>query len=159
MRRNHTLAVGLLLFAIAWFLPVHEHGKTLPQALPGWEAFLVALSPDWDTRNPARCYAAMLSVASALTNLLPVVLLWVWLCRSEILIRITGWAGIVSLGLNGQWFLNDWSGLRTGYYCWWLSFGTLGPACLLPTKKPAPTPRCRSPRRTTLSKLSSSSRN
>ncbi len=91
MRRNHTLAVGLLLFAIAWFLPVHEYGKTLPQILPGWEACLVALFPHWDG-DPARRYAAVLSAASALTNLLPVILLLVWLRRREFLIRLTGWA-------------------------------------------------------------------
>ncbi len=135
MSRKPTLGVGLLLFAVAWFLPVHEYGKALPQALPGWDAFLVALSPDWHKEDLAHSYAAALSVASALTNLLPVVLLLVWLRRSETLIQLTGWACIVSLGLNAQWFLNDWSGLRTGYYLWWLSFGVLGLACLLPANK------------------------
>lgn len=137
MRRNLTLAVGLLLFAVAWFLPVHQHGKTLPQTLPGWEAFRVALFPDWEGNLAKRC-AAALCVASALTNVLPVLLLLAWLRRNEPLIRLTGWACFVCLGLNAQWFLNDQSGLRIGYYFWWLSFGVLGVACSLCAKKPAP---------------------
>jgi hypothetical protein len=138
MRRKLTLAVGLLLFSIAWFLPVHEYGKTLPQTLPGWEAFVVALSPSWDTEDLAQCYAAALSVASALTNLLVVTLVLAWRRRSELLIQLIGWACIISLGLNAQWFLNHRSGLRIGYYLWWLSFGVLGLACLLPSNKTAP---------------------
>lgn len=128
------LAVGFLLFAISWFLPVHEHGTTQPQKLPGWEAFQVALAPNWGTQ-PVQWYAATLSVASALTNLLPVVSLVVWLRHSPILIRLTGWACLISLGLNAQWFLNNESELRLGYYLWWLSFGVLGLGCLLPAKK------------------------
>jgi hypothetical protein len=145
MRRNLTLAAGLLLFAIAWFLPVHEHGKTLPQTLPGWQAFLVALSPDWHTQDLAHSYAAALSVASALTNLLVVILVFAWRTRRERLIQFLGWACVISLGLNAQWFLDIGSGLRLGYYCWWLSFGVLGLACLLPVRKPAPTPKGKEP--------------
>lgn len=138
MRRNLSLAVGLLLFTIAWFLPVHKYGKTLPQTLPGWEAFQVALSVDWGGDAGQR-YAAALSVASALTNFLVVILVLAWCGRSEHLIQLIGWACMISLGLNAQWFLNDQSALRIGYYFWWLSFGVLGLACLLPPKKRGPT--------------------
>ncbi len=133
MKRKRIM-IGLLWFAIAWFLPVHEYGKTLPQTLPGWEALLVALSPNWDG-DPARRYAAALSVASALTNLIPVLLSFACCWRSERLIRLAGWACLISFGLNAQWILNDGSGLRMGYYLWWLSFGVLGLACLLPANK------------------------
>jgi hypothetical protein len=122
MTRNHTFAVGMLLFAIAWFLPVHEYGKALPEKLPGWEALRVALSPEWHKEDLAHSYAAALSVASALTNLLVVILVF---------------ACVISLGLNAQWFLNNGSELRLGYYLWWLSFGVLGLACLRPARKPA----------------------
>ncbi len=136
MRRNHTLAVGLLLFAIAWFLPVHEYGKVLPEKLPGWEALLVALSPDWHKEDPTHLYAAALSVLSALTNLLVVILVFAWRTRRERLIQLIGWACIISLGLNARWFLSDnRSELRFGYYLWWLSFGVVGLACLLPLKE------------------------
>lgn len=142
MRRKLTLALGLLLSAIAWFLPVHEYGKTLPETLPGWEAFVVALSPSWDTGDPAKCYAAALSVASALTNLLVLTLVFAWLRRGECLIQLIGWACIISLGLNAQWFLNHRSELRMGYYLWWLSFGVLGVACLLPPRSWMPRMTC-----------------
>ncbi len=87
MRRNLSLAVGLLLFATAWFLSVHEYGKALPARLSGWGAFQVALSPKWDGA-PAQCYAAVLSVASALTNLLVVILVLAWRARSECPIQL-----------------------------------------------------------------------
>jgi hypothetical protein len=134
MRRKFTLGFGLLLFAIAWVIPVHKYGKPLPETLPGWEAFAVALSPSWDTEDLAQCYAAALSVASALTNLLVVTLVFAWLRGGEYLIRLIGWACIISLGLNAQLFLNHRSELRMGYYLWWLSFGVLGLACLLPPR-------------------------
>ncbi len=137
MKRNDALAVGLLLFAIAWFLPVHKYGKALPEKLPGWEALLVALSPGWYKEDLAHRYAAALLVVSALTNLMPVLLGIAWRRRSERLIQLIGWACIISLGLNAQWFLNDRSGLRIGYYLWWLSFGVLGLGCLLPARKRA----------------------
>ncbi len=137
--RAGLLCSALLLFAIAWFLPVHKYGKTLPETLPGGEALLVALSSDWDPGNLARCYAAALSVASALSNLLVVILAFAWRRRSERLIRVVGWACIISLGLNAQWFLSDArSELRMGYYLWWLSVGVLGFACLLPAQKCEP---------------------
>ena len=78
MRRKVALAAGLVLFTTAWFVPVHQYGKTLPDALPGWEACRVALSPSWDTANLTQWYAATLSVASALTNLLVVLLVFAW---------------------------------------------------------------------------------
>jgi hypothetical protein len=137
MTRNHTFAVGMLLFAIAWFLPVHEYGKALPEKLPGWEALRVALSPEWHKEDLAHSYAAALSVASALTNLLVVILVFAWRTRSERLVQFLGWACVISLGLNAQWFLNNGSELRLGYYLWWLSFGVLGLACLRPARKPA----------------------
>jgi hypothetical protein len=138
VRRKLTLAVGFLLFAVAWLLPVHEYGKALPETLPGWEAFLIALSPGWDAAYPAHCYAAVMSVASALTNLLVVILVFTWRRGNEYLLQLVGRACIISLGLNAQWFLNHRSGLRIGYYLWWLSFGVLGLACLFPSNKKAP---------------------
>jgi hypothetical protein len=91
-----------------------------------------------DAAHPAHCFAAVMSVASALTNLLVAILVFTWRRRNEYLIQLVGWACIISLGLNVQWFLNHRSGLRIGYYLWWLSFGVLGLACLLPPSKTAP---------------------
>ena len=139
MRRNLTLTIGLLWFAIAWFLPVHKYGKTLPAVLPGWEAFLVALSPLWEKGDPDDLYEAVLSVASAGTNLFMLTVPFAWYRRSEHFIRLIGWACIVSIGLNAQWFLSGpRSDLRVGYFLWWLSFGIVGVACLLPPRSGMP---------------------
>ncbi len=138
MRRNIAFAAGLMLFVEAWFLPVHQYGKTLPDALPGWEACLTALSPAWETVNPAQWYGAALSVASALTNLLVVILVFAWRSRGKNVIPVMGCACMIAFGLNAQWFLDHRAGLRIGYYLWWLSFGVLGLACLLPSRSSRP---------------------
>src|SRR6516225_2104415 len=130
MKRKLIITIGLLWFGIAWFLPVHKNGKTLSEGLPGWEAFLVALSPVWEKGNPGHLYDAVLSVASALTNLVIVAVPFAWRRRNEHFVQLVGWACIVSLGLNAQWFLSGaWSGLRSGYFLWWISFGIIGVAC------------------------------
>ncbi len=134
MRRNLTLTIGLLWFAIAWFLPVHKHGSTLPEVLPGWQAFLVSLSPLWEKGDPNHLYNDVLSVASAGTNLFMLILPFAWYRRREHFIQLIGWACIISVGLNAHWFLSDLrSDLRVGYFLWWLSFGVVGIACLLPS--------------------------
>ncbi len=138
MKREVALAAGLVMFATAWFLPVHQYGKTLPEALPGWEACLTALSPSWDTGNPAQWYAATLSVASALTNLLVVILCFAWRSRGRNVLPVMGCACMIAFGLNAQWFLDHRAELRIGYYLWWLSFGVLGLACLLRPRSPRP---------------------
>ncbi len=128
------MALGLLMFAVAWFVPIHRYGKTLPEALPGWEAFLIALSPLWQKADPWHWYDSALSVGSALTNLVMVALPFGWARRREHFVQLIGFACIVSLGLNAQWVLSgSGSELRVGYFLWWLSFGVVGVACLLPS--------------------------
>ncbi len=134
LRRNSAMMLGLLMFVVAWFVPIHRHGKTLPGALPGWDAFLVAVSPLWQKANPWHWYDSALSVGSALTNLLMVALPFAWARRREHFLQLVGLACIASLGLNAQWLLSgSGSDLRVGYFLWWLSFGVVGIACLLPS--------------------------
>jgi len=136
MRCKLITTIGLLWFGIAWFLPAYKYGKTLPEGLLGWEAFQLALSPLWQKGNPEHLYDAVLSVASALTNFVIVAVLFAWRRRNEHFVQLVGWACIVSLGLNAQWFLSDAKlGLRSGYFLWWISFGIIGVACLLPSLK------------------------
>jgi len=133
MRRKLVMRIGSLWFGIAWFLPVHKNGKTLSETLPGREAFLVALSPVWEKGNPSHLYDAVLSVASAMTNLFIVALAFAWRRGNEHFVQLVGWACMISLGLNAGWFFNDRSALRVGYFLWWLSFGIIGVGCLLPS--------------------------
>ena len=130
MRGKRLITFGLLLYAAAWCLPVHRDGGTLPEEIPGLQAFLVALSVLWDTSADGP-YGATLSVAGAATNLLVAALLFVWPRRSTWLVRLIGWACLFSLLLNAQWYLSDFGpGLRIGYFLWWISFGVIGTACL-----------------------------
>ena len=75
------MVLGLLMFAVGWFVPIHRYGKTLLEALPGWEAFLIALSPIWQKADPWRWYDSALSIGSALTKLVIVALPFGWARR------------------------------------------------------------------------------
>ncbi len=131
MHRKLTFAIGLLLFTSAWLLPVHEHGIALPEGLPGWEAFLIALFP----AGTKGYLDGVLRIASALTNLLILVVLFARPWRADRLSRILGCALALTLPLNAQWYLNIGPHLRIGYYLWWTSFGILSAGCLLPAVK------------------------
>ena len=152
LRRNGLLAVGLLLFSAAWFLPVHRHGCTLPEGFPGGQAFMTALSLLWERGESFTLYNAVLSAVSAATNVIVVIVLFAWFSRSNCLIRLSGWGCLFSLPLNAQWFLSDSHrpDLRIGYFVWWLSFGVLGLAiwCRLRNARGSPETRIAPPRST-----------
>ena len=44
MNNKRLVILVALAYMLAWFLPVIEDGVTLPNGMPGWEAFRVALS-------------------------------------------------------------------------------------------------------------------
>jgi hypothetical protein len=124
-------ALGLVLYGLAWFLPVHRDGVTLPAGLPGWQAFVLALSPLWESNESASWFGAALFVASAATNGLVLVLLIAWQRRNVRALRVLGWTCLASILVNAQWI--PWDGianLRIGYFMWWLSFAVLGVVCL-----------------------------
>ena len=73
MKRPHLVILGAwLVHAAAWFLPVTKDGVTLPDGLPGWQAFRVAFTAVWpyETFNFDTWYTAVLATASAVTTLL-----------------------------------------------------------------------------------------
>src|SRR3974377_2632580 len=73
MRRHRLLIwAALLVFAAAWFLPVVREGVTLPDGLPGWQAFRVAASAVWPLPDVTidKWYKAALFTVSAITTLL-----------------------------------------------------------------------------------------
>ncbi len=132
MHRRVTISIGLLMFTLAWFLPVHENGTVFPQGLPGWQAVTVALSPQWQKGY----LDGALWVASALTNLLALAALLACPWRNERLLQLIGCACLFALCLNGLWYRDLKPDLRIGYYLWWLSFGIVSLGCLLPVPKP-----------------------
>ncbi len=129
MKRPHLVILGAwLVHAAAWFLPVTKDGVTLPDGLPGWQAFRVAFTAVWpyETFNFDTWYTAVLATASAVTTLLflfgsP----WVVWRGSPSLSRASAWVAAVAFVLNVYWYFLFWSDrsdLRIGYFLWWLSF-------------------------------------
>lgn len=129
MRRTHLLIAGAgLLHAAAWFLPVAKEGVTLPQGLPGWQAFRVAACAVWPYEGWRidGWYNVVLSTVSAATTLFFIFgSVWVVLRGSSALRRASAWVAASAFILNAHWcvrFGSNRMDLRIGYFLWWLSF-------------------------------------
>jgi hypothetical protein len=129
MRRGWLPWIAGSAFALAWVLPVHKDGVTLPKGLPGWEAFRVAAAPVWPYKDVTyeTKWGAALAALSAGTNLVMLGSLWAW-WRLPSGRRVAAVAALAAFVVNAQWlFLNtEWVDLRAGYYLWWLSFLAAG---------------------------------
>ena len=130
MRRQQLLVwAAWLVYVAAWFLPVVKEGVTLPDGLPGWQAFRVAASAVWPIPdvNIDTWYKAVLFTISAITTLLffPVS---VWAVRSgsRVLRRAAAWIATFAFVVNAHWYVlyggSAREDLRIGYFLWWLSF-------------------------------------
>jgi hypothetical protein len=118
------------MYLVAWAVPVVKGGITLPEGLPGWQAFRVAASPVWsyeDVRYDSS-YGAVLATASAGTNVLMISLAWLASLVSPRLHRIGAGAALAAFIVNAHWFvlMNDRADLRLGYFLWWFSFLVIG---------------------------------
>ena len=125
MKSRHIVVIGIIAFLVAWLLPVVKGGVTLPEGLPGWQAFRVAASPVWpyEGTQSESWYGALLTTASAATNLVMVGLLFVARRGSRQWLRLATIAAFASFLVNAQWFIRaDRNDLRLGYYLWWFSF-------------------------------------
>lgn len=131
------LKLGWVMFALAFFLPVHRYGDTLFHTslsdglLPGIQAFLVALFQD-----------GTLGAASALTNFVMLATMWRIGDRARpALLALAGATG-VAFFLNIVWMTSDLTDLRPGYFLWWVSFGLVAAGLALRARDVAalPTP-------------------
>lgn len=135
-----------LLAAVAanvwgWLGPVVDDNR-------GWQAFRVALSPLWPYENfriePGLLW--VLSVASALTNALFVVLA-VWLAlRPERRAKPVLWAAAGATLLNLHWPISmgqERAQLENGYFVWVCSFALLALAAYLQVAARSPASRIR----------------
>ena len=126
MKKAHLLiAAAFLVHAAAWLLPVVKEGVTLPDGLPGWQAFeMAAFEVNKGRIEP--WYFLVLPTISAVTTIFFVLGAgWVVAIRSRILRRASAWFAACAFIINAQWVL--WSGpdrfnLRAGYFLWWFSF-------------------------------------
>jgi len=129
MRKAHSvLAAAFLVHAAAWLLPVVKEGVTLPQGLPGWQAFRVAACAVWpyERFKIDEWYYVALSTMSAATTILFVLGAgWVVAFGARRLRRASAWIAALAFVVNAHWvirFGSDRTDLRIGYFLWWFSF-------------------------------------
>jgi hypothetical protein len=118
------IAAAFLVHAVAWLLPVEKDGVTLPDGLPGLQAFLVAAGA-WNEWRTDPSYFVALSITSALTTILFVLGAgWVVVMGSRMLRRVSAWIAASAFIINAHWVLefHPVSNLRVGYFLWWASF-------------------------------------
>lgn len=130
-RRSALIWIAWAAFAVAWFLPVVEGSTTLPDGLPGWEAFRVAAAPVWPYKDFAydKWYYAAMAVAGAASNIF-FLLCSPWnLARApRTVLRVAAWIGVAAFVNNAHWYIlfgKDRSDLKIGYFLWWFSFAVL----------------------------------
>jgi hypothetical protein len=124
-----TLIAAIVANVLGWVLPAISDER-------GYEAFAFALSPLWDHRNFQSEPFALLAfiVASALTNVLFVVLVAVLVLGSARRAKAVLWAGAAAALLNLYWPIlleADRARLEAGYFIWVSSFALLALSAFL----------------------------
>ena len=134
MKRLPPLAVlAVLVFALAWFVPVHKNGTNTK--VPGWEAFTLALEiPARD--NPYLSKDGIVMRTSACTNFLMLLTIFLLLARPGQ--KPTAWLPVafdVATIVNAWWLTGGNIGdLRIGYFLWLASFALMAIALYLMRK-------------------------
>jgi hypothetical protein len=126
-RPNALVRLAWLAHAVAWVVPVHKDGVRLPEGLPGWQAFRIALSPLWPYYEGGGSwdpwYGALLSVTSGLTNIVMLASVPIALEGTPRQRAVLAWLAMLAVLVNAGWVNDkDWVDLRAGYYLWWASF-------------------------------------
>lgn len=118
------IAVAWLIHGLAWFLPVVKDGVRLPEGLPGWQAFRVALGMAWPGSNSHYGAWNVLAGVSALMTVLFILgSPWVVCCGSSSRRRLSAWTFSAAFVVNTHWYLSEMRpDLRIGYFLWWSSF-------------------------------------
>jgi len=127
-RKQGFYVFAMLVYLVAWFMPVIKGGSTLFDGkLPGFEALMIALGPITELGGDSGLVRPILSVLSGASNavfLTALVLLARRPPRAVVAVaRSLGVAAVV----NTYWqfevgFNNE---LRIGYYMWFGSFAML----------------------------------
>ena len=125
--------LALLLFVIAWFLPVEAGAARIQDGiLPGYQAFLVAIAPVTLHRfNELDLITVreLLTALSALSNLLMIYALAVVLGWPRLHFptpRRLSTVLLVAFLINAQWIWprgDEFLDLQIGYWAWCSSFG------------------------------------
>lgn len=111
-----------LIYAVAWFCPVIEGDKTLADGvLPGWRAFVVALSPLWEERDGSALQETLF-VCSGITNIAFVLGFGLLLRRPAGSKQPLAWLLLISAAVDSHWIFETGDELRVGYWMWLGSF-------------------------------------
>ena len=107
----------------AWFMPVTD-------GIAGWEAFEAAILASFRNQYPARGEFAITSVASALTNVVFVLLFLQWARGRDTRPTLFAKIALICVIINLFWLVEmlrsgERSGLLAGYYVWLASFALL----------------------------------
>jgi hypothetical protein len=124
-----TLLAALVANVLGWVLPAYYEER-------GWQAFFFALSPLWDYSSFHGQSVPLLVfiVASALTNVLFVVLAAVLALRGARHARPSLWLAAGATLLNLYWPIllqADRARLESGYFVWVVSFALLALSAFL----------------------------
>ncbi len=129
---------ALLLFAVAWFLPVEATAARIQDGiLPGYQAFVIAITPATMHRfNELDLITVreLLTALSALSNLLMIYALAVVLSWPRIHFptpKRLSTVLLVAFLINAQWIWprgDEFLDLQIGYWAWCSSFGLVAMA-------------------------------
>lgn len=124
-----TLAAAVIANVLGWLLPV-------ARGYHGWHAFRIALSPLWpyEQFSIEPGLVLVLSVASALTNVLFAALAAVLLLSGARYARPVLWAAALATLLDLHWPFTmgaERAALESGYFIWVCSFALLALAAFL----------------------------
>ena len=130
VRRQQLLIwAAWLVYVAAWFVPVVKEGVTLPDGLPGWQAFRVAASAVWPLQDFTidKWYKAVLFTISAVTTLLFIAgSVWAVWSGSRAVRQASPWIATFAFVVNAHWYVlyggSARQDLRIGFFLWWLSF-------------------------------------
>jgi hypothetical protein len=125
-------------FVLAWFLPVIHNGVTLPEGLPGWEAFMIAAGALLPSKDAGHWLSRVLPALSAGTNVLAIVAPWLSGQPSQRNRRLLVGAFAAAFAVNSYWWFIAADELLIGYYVWWLSFAGQALAIWLSARRAPP---------------------
>jgi len=132
---------SVVLYAVAWVVPVAEtSGELLGGTTWGWQAPVFAISPLFGSHLGPNGLVQVLMVASALTNLLYLLVVVRAVRTRQAKSWALAWSLVGASVLNAFWIvLPDLArDLRVGYYLWWVAFPIMAASVFVgsPTVRP-----------------------
>jgi hypothetical protein len=132
MRPEHLLYFTWAMYVASWFLPLWD--ASLPEMLPGWEAFKYSFGVLQRRRiraNYVTSFETSMSLLGGMSNFLMLGSIVFLFTRDSGLALAYAGAAALAFGINAWWLtyasetdkeLVDWKNWQPGYFLWWFSF-------------------------------------